>query len=418
MKKLIFIIALLLWSPLFAEEFSILELQDILVKENPRLKSMEYELEMMKRRIPVASALEDPKVKIGINSLPIDSWSFKDEDMTSKEIGISQMFPLGGKLGIKEAIARKEFEKAKERLRKERVEMLHMLRMNIYDYFYIKTYLKILEEMKEYVKLLVDSEASAVKAGKGSIANVLKANTELSMIDEEVISLKQKETEVKKKIAYLTGVVDSGLNIKVKESFKTPFRDIKLDEIKEKIVQQNPDLRLLSIDREISKDEVTLKEKEYYPDLEIGISYMQRDNSKSGMKRPDMVSAMAVFNIPLWKEKKNLPMIEEMRNKEHMVESLIRDKENELIVKAETLLSQLKKWEELYKLYNEQLIPQNELTFEAIIARYKTGEAEFMPVVDTIRMLLRYKKEVAMIQKEYLSTISELKALMGEEITK
>lgn len=55
---------------------------------------------MKKSRITSSASLEDPKLKLGINYVPTDSYSFSEEDMTSKEIGISQMIPLGGKLDL------------------------------------------------------------------------------------------------------------------------------------------------------------------------------------------------------------------------------------------------------------------------------------------------------------------------------
>ncbi len=39
-----------------------------------------------------------------------------------------------------------------------------------------------------------------------------------------------------------------------------------------------------------------------------------------------------------------------------------------------------------------------------------------MPVIDTVRMILRYRKELLAAKREYQTSLSELRALMGEEI--
>ena len=39
-----------------------------------------------------------------------------------------------------------------------------------------------------------------------------------------------------------------------------------------------------------------------------------------------------------------------------------------------------------------------------------------MNIIDTIRMLLKYKKEAILMQKEYMTGLSELNALMGVEV--
>ena len=69
-----------------------------------------------------------------------------------------------------------------------------------------------------------------------------------------------------------------------------------------------------------------------------------------------------------------------------------------------------------YALYHDRLIPQTELALETNLARYRTSSVEFMSVIDNVRMLLRYRKELAMAVKEYHAAYSELSALMGVEV--
>ena len=186
-------------NSLYAEQVNLIRLQNTLLKENLRIKAMESEVEMLKKKILSSKSLEDPKLKLAINNLPLNDFSLRSEDMTSKEIGISQMIPLGGKLRLKEEIALREYYKALEKLRRERIENLNMLRMNYYELFYIKGSQKIIEEMKEYFKLLVDIETANAKSGMGSLTNIIKANLEKTMLEEENIVLVQKEKEILKK---------------------------------------------------------------------------------------------------------------------------------------------------------------------------------------------------------------------------
>ena len=206
------------------------------------------------------------------------------------------------------------------------------------------------------------------------------------------------------------------MDIKKEDLLNITSTSLESKEIKKNILNANPDIRMLSIERDISEDEIQLKKKEYYPDIELEVSYMQREDALGGQDRSDMVSAMVTFNIPLWYKRKNIPMVTEMERKKWMMNSLVIDKKNELISQAETILSRLNKWQELYKLYTEQLIPQNELTLETDLAQYKTGGFEFMSLIDTIRMLLKYKKEAILMQKEYMVEVSKLNALMGLDV--
>lgn len=392
------------------EAYNLEDLSKILLSENPKIQSMEREVKMKELKVVSSSSLDDPKLKIGINSLPVDTWSFKDEDMTTKEIGISQMIPLGGKLKTKENIAYKELLIAKENLRKEKIIMLFELEKNYYELAYIRSSIKILENIKSYLKLLIDSESALIKAGMGNVSNVVKVSVEEKMIDEEIINLRQKEREYLKSIGYIIGM--ENFSVETDELVWKPL-EYNINELKDKAFSNNPDLRLLSLENELSNEEVDLKKKEYYPDLELSISYMQRDNSKDGMKRPDMVSAMAVFNIPLWFKKKNIPMIEEMMKKKEMVNKRFEDKKNEIISKIDTMIGEAERIKSLKSLYEDTLIPQNELILETYFTRYKTSNIEFMPVIDTIRTLLRYKKELESLKKELIVTNLSINTLIG-----
>ncbi len=408
---MIFLIILFFLSSIInLEAYNLEDLSKILLAENPKIQSMEREVKMKELKLVYSSSLDDPKLKIGINNIPVNSWSFKDEDMTSKEIGIAQMIPLGGKLKIKENIANKELLIAKENLRKEKINMLFELQKNYFELAYISSSIKILEDMKGYLKLLIDSESARIKTGVGNVSNVVKISVEEKMIDEEIINLKQKEREYLKNIGYMIG--KENFDVQIDKLVWMPYEHNIL-ELKEKAFSSNPEIKIIMLENELSNEEVNLKKKEYYPDLELSISYMQRDDPKEGMKRPDMVSAMAVFNIPLWFKKKNIPMLEEMIKKKEMVNRRLEDKKNEIISKIETMIGEIERIRSLKLLYEDALIPQNELILETYFAKYKTSNLELMQVIDSIRTLLRYKRELEALKKELIITNLFIDTLTG-----
>ncbi|PKL37485.1 MAG: hypothetical protein CVV44_14135 [Spirochaetae bacterium HGW-Spirochaetae-1] len=410
MKKLLLPLVLI-WLPIYGESFTIHDLQRMVLDGNPRIKAMEGEVLMMKARVSQSDALEDPKLKLGLNNLPLASFSFSKEGMTSKEIGLSQMIPLG-KLSYRRKIAVLEYDKALTILKAERVETLHMVRMYYYELMYTISSIGILEDIKKQIRLVIDSEVAATKAGTGNIANVIKANVEYNLIDGEIITLVQKQKEMEQNLNYLAGrtVKISAAELPVKD-----FSSIPMETVRSEILASNPQLKLLSLNVEISGNEISLKKSEYVPDMDVGVSYMQRQDN-GAEKRDDMVSAMVSFSIPAWFWKKNIPMIDEMKKKNESAKNMREDFLNKLFARAETLASQMTRWRDLYFLYHDKLIPQTELALETTMARYRTSSVEFMPVVDTVRMLLRYRKEQFMAVKEYYTSYSEMNALMGVEV--
>ncbi len=411
MKEILFIMLLVTQSAVYSEINPIVELQNITISENQRIKAMEAESEMIKKRIPQSNAIDDPKLKLGFNNVPLSTFSFTSEDMTSKEFGLTQMIPLG-KLGYKESIAVKEYSKSRIKIKSEKVMTSHQVRMNIYELVYLRSSIKILDEIKQQINLVIDSEVAAAKSGMGSISNVIKSKIESNMIDEEIINLKQKQKETELKINYFIG---RKVDVNIYELPEPDFRELSVDAVHKEILNSNPELRMILIDTEISRMEISQKQMEYIPNMELGLSYMQRDSTPV-MKRDDMLSGMVTFSIPVWFWKKNMPMIEESKKKFASQKNLYQDKLNDINARTEIQLSQLSRWRDLFRLYQDKLIPQTKLALETNLARYRSSAVEIMPVIDNVRMLLRYKKELVMAVKEYYISFSELNALMGVEV--
>ncbi len=179
MKKILILSFIILTTALNGQTVTIADLQRMALAENPRIKAMEAEALMMKKRIPQSTALEDPKLKLGVNNLSAKTLSFPKQSLTSRDIdpsqvilgkgytqmipymesGVSQMIPLG-KLGFRKKIAVKEHERSAVKIRAEKVEILHMLCMNYYELMYARSSLNILDNIKKQIKLVIDSEVA------------------------------------------------------------------------------------------------------------------------------------------------------------------------------------------------------------------------------------------------------------------
>lgn len=412
MKLLIMILCVTIMHSPSLWAMTLEKLQMEALEENPRLKAMAEEVKMSKIRVTPESSIENPHLKLGLNNLMIDNPSLSGDPMTSLEVGVFQMLTLWGKLSIKERIALKKHQTAVENLRRERIEILHRLRAIIYELEYLNKYRSLLGEIKKQIKLVIESAVAASKAGRGNLSSVIKANVEYAMIDEELLNLEQRFREERNSLRYLFGKEVDIDNISLSNPvFELPSADA----VKKRIAASNPDIAAARIAVDIAMCEVNLKQREYLPDVELGFSYMYRKDVPD-IRRSDMISGMATMQLPVWFWKRNIPMVEEMHSKVAAAKNIERDKTNELIARADVTLGRMKRSKDLFDLYISTIIPQTELTIETALARYRTGSVEFMPVIDSVRMLLRYRKECIMAVKEYRVAKSELHALMGGEV--
>lgn len=103
------------WSHAYAQGANILELQDArkrALSSNPGLAEMQERYEALTHIAPQVASLPDPVVSLNAMNFPIDSFDVNQEPMTQVQLGVSQMFPFPGKLGLREDIALFEAEAA------------------------------------------------------------------------------------------------------------------------------------------------------------------------------------------------------------------------------------------------------------------------------------------------------------------
>ena len=76
------------------------------IRVSPRLNMLRAKKDASFSKIEQNSNLPDPMLTLGIMNLPVNSFSFTQEPMTGKVVGLSQMFPFPGKLSaISDAIS-------------------------------------------------------------------------------------------------------------------------------------------------------------------------------------------------------------------------------------------------------------------------------------------------------------------------
>ena len=83
------------------------QLIEAALQNNPEILAARKRWEAFVERVPQASALEDPMLGIGIVNLPTN-FSLREEEMTMKELSVSQKLPFPGKRPLMRQMAEKE----------------------------------------------------------------------------------------------------------------------------------------------------------------------------------------------------------------------------------------------------------------------------------------------------------------------
>src|SRR5512145_1107836 len=102
-------------------------------QNNPDLQAARREASAARSRISPAGALDDPMLEAGVVNYPIESRSFKTEDMTMKMIGFAQRLPYPGKRALRRDVAEKELEASESNLREAVNRVQREVKMAYFD---------------------------------------------------------------------------------------------------------------------------------------------------------------------------------------------------------------------------------------------------------------------------------------------
>ena len=403
-------------SPLRAEEPSrqAAYYVDAALSGYPSLASMRQRITMKRNEAIRAGALDDPKGWIAISNVPVRSWSFREEDMTGKEIGLSQMIPYPGKRDHASRIVEKEKEQAEFDL----AEMRNMLRadvkMTYAELSTVRAQADVVRRVRALLDQVVQVSTDMLAVGKGRQPDVLRGQVEFQKMREMLLTLENREKVLSIRLNTLAALPPDA-PIPALDNLAEIFPGYDVEELRAIYKAERPARQ--AIQARIGKGNLAVlhAEHEYKPDFEVSTSYMQRDPMPDGTKRPDMFSAMVSMTLPIWRKGKIEPGIRAMAAEKEMA---IRDQETLDAEAANTIggsLASLSNFAAVAKLYRTTLIPQAEQSVRSNLEAYQVGKIDFPMYMDSLMAVLNFRKEYLGMVGESHMTKARLEAAVGRE---
>ena len=159
----------------------------------PSLASMRQRITIKQNEAIRAGALDGPKGWVAISNVPVRTWSFREEEMTGKEIGFSQMIPYPGKRSHAVRIVEKEKDEAEFDL----AEMRNMLRadvkMTYAELTTVRAQADVVRQVRAVLDQVVQVSTEMLAVGKGRQPDVLRGQVEFQKMREMLLTLENRE---------------------------------------------------------------------------------------------------------------------------------------------------------------------------------------------------------------------------------
>ncbi len=359
---------------------------DYALEHSPRLEATRQHWIAAQEEASIVGSLPDPKVSTTYFAQEVETRVGPQQ----LKLGISQSFPLFGKLRYSAQAARFDAKAEEHRYRSAKSMLIYSIKRDYYEYYYIEQAIRITQENLQFLEYLQNVAASRYRVGTASHADLIRAQIEVERLRNELIDLKQQRIPIRAKIiaeAYLS----ADYNLVAPSMMSTERLDVEYEALLDKVFTSNPQILAQQSLASAAQSKVLLAKSQSYPDLMVGVDYVitgeswMSDVQDSG-KDPIMV--MAAVNIPVYKGKYNA-MTRRAKSMKISADLLIQALKNDLEADLQRALKKYNDAQRKVVLYGNSLLPKARESLEVIQQGYAAGNIDYLSLIDAYKTLLR-----------------------------
>ncbi len=383
------------------------------LKKNPEIQQLQHRLRAMEAKAKQVPYLEDPQIAFQLGGVPLSNPTSLNQADTNS-IGIRQMVPFFGKLGLKEKIAQREINIAEQELRAKEREIIAMIKMSYADLFMAQRSVEILREQLEIVRVVIGATEARYRVGQVAQQDVFKAQLEQSQVLNQLIVAEEEIT-----------VATVKLNTAMYRPPRTPVQiaaDLTLPDgaldaptLDDLALASRPELqgREREIERAESMYELADRNRKY-PDFMLGWDYMRMPME---MKK-DRYGAMINITIPFspWTAGRRNYEVEESLAEIRAARANREAMRNMTVKQVGESQARVQAAKRSLQLYREGLLSQAELSFRSALSAYQTGRAEFLNLLEAQRALREARMGYYKATASVLQNLADLERAVGRDL--
>jgi outer membrane protein, heavy metal efflux system len=380
------------------------------LKANPAMVVAQQRHEAARQRPVQEHSLPDPMISAGYRSSG-NVWpgaGLGTEPTANLGVMVSQELPYPGKRDLRASIASREADAELQQIDAARLRIVARVKQAYYRLAYTYAVSDVLTRNKELLETLLKVSEGRYAVGQGAQQDVIKAQTQLSILELQLERVRQER-------AIRQGEINALLNRPPMapggqpEDLQLTVFDSSLESLVAAATAHAPMLRRDEIMIERSQIAVDAARREYKPDFALtgGYSYMGAMPSMYEFRFDVKVPLQRARRAALVAEK--LSTVDEARSTYDSTRLDIQGRLQEDFQMASTSVR-------LARLYRETVLPQARLALESSMVSYQTGAVDFLSVLTNFGMVLEYEMTYFEELATYHTAVSRLEEMTGTPI--
>lgn len=391
-----------------AETLTLQQAEYLALHEEHGLINHHLQSNALKEKSVAESQLMDPKIMVGINNLPTDTFDFEQEPMTQLKVSYIQKFPSGDTLSIKEKKALKQSDLMLSKADERQLNIIKEVRLAFLEIVYWEQAKTTILKNKTLFNQLIDIVQSLFSVGRNNQQDLINVQLGLSRLDDRLAKIEQKIAEQRTKLSRWIGYENSqktlhGVTPNLPETINSSDEQL----INDSLIM-HPKIRQLDHQILIKRKDIQLVEESLNSGWALNVSYGYRGDDQNGNDRADFISAAATFDLPLFTEKRQ---DKKRLAKEYEYQAL----KNQRLDALKSLSAKVKQHQanddillKRQSLYQTLLLPQAKQQSEAALTSYQSDRGNFSDVMKAYMDDLNAQLDGKRIETDLLKTQANL----------
>ncbi len=397
-----------------ASEQSIPEtLQDYLhcaLSQNAGLQSAFSRYKAAMAQVPQAGALQDPMFTYGYFIEKVETRVGPQQH----RFGLMQTFPWFGTLSARTDAAAAAARAAGRRFDAARLDVIEKTKTAYVEFAYLGRAVAIAEANLELLKHFEQVVSTRYRTAGASHPDIIRSQIELAILEDEMVTLRRQKKPV---VARVNAVLNRAPALDLPWPAQEPLSEAALDEaqIIAAIMDYNPDLSALSFEIAAARSRIELAQKRSRPNITLGVDWIQTGSARMpntpGSGR-DPIIAMVSINLPIWTGSYDAGVEQARSAARGTVESKAQ-LQSDLAARAAELMFAVEDSDRKLTLYRDVLIPKAKEMLDVSEQAYRTGEIDFLSLIDAQRKLLEFELVYERFAADHLVSLAQLEAMVG-----
>lgn len=379
------------------------EAERLALEQAPALARSHAEVSASRERTGYAGELPDPQLTLGALNVPTDSYRLDQEDMTMLMLGVRQALPPGATRRLRTQRAEQDVARDQARLETERREVRRQVRLTWLELQFAEQSLQLLEKSRALARRDVATAEARYRAAQETPRALLRARQAVARLNEREPMLRAQARRSRSELARFIGA-----------AAVQPLPDDlpTLPAVPETFDPTNhPQWRAAQAEREAMQTEAHMAREEYKPGVMLDLQYGWREDSPAGMERPDVVTAMATFDLPVFRSKRQDRRLAEKQMQETAAGLEAEDKRREILAMYEVARAEHEALADRVRIVSQELLPAIRRETKITIAGFAREQTELrearMRELDAELELLRLRVDLAKSQAALLYLTGE-----------